>query len=508
MMAVRKMSQFEKAQGVTKTERYLSRLCDKTFLSMWSYPGIYRDQGKEQGGQGKEICDLLVVFENHILIFSDKDCKFPDSGNLDIDWNRWFRRAVLKSAEQTWGAERWIRSFPDRLFLDRECNRLFPLDLPGAHNAVFHLIVVAHDSSRRCKAELGGSGSLMINSRLIGSDHFVSEHSEGMPFAIGDINPSKTFVHVLDDTSLSIVLSTLDTISDFVSYLIKKEQLIRSGMGVMVAGEEDLLAFYLGKLNENGEHDFVLPQDINAVYIDEGHWEEFYRSPEHQAQLTANKISYSWDALIEKSTYHAFTGTHYFSSSPDLKNSEKIYRFMAREPRTRRRLLAHALMELIEKTPKDHRGTRVMFPSKSGDPFYVFLVLPDTHADSYENYREVRGKLLEAYCMVTKLQCPHALEIVGIATETGTSENRSEDLIYFDARTWTESDRLEAQSLQKDLGLLSQTQMFAAKVSEYPSPNTQYGRGPVQHFDKYDGNLRNKPCPCGSGKKYKFCHGR
>lgn len=69
--------------GVTDAERYLNRLCDRTFLSLWAYPGIFRDQG---GGQ--EICDLLVVFGDDIIIFSDKDCEFPDSGNLDRDWSR------------------------------------------------------------------------------------------------------------------------------------------------------------------------------------------------------------------------------------------------------------------------------------------------------------------------------------------------------------------------------------------------------------------------------------
>ena len=82
---------FKRADGVTQSERYLGNLCDGTFLSMWSYPGIYRDQrnGQQQRGDGKEICDLMVVFENHVLLFSDKDCAFPNTGSLDLDWSRW-----------------------------------------------------------------------------------------------------------------------------------------------------------------------------------------------------------------------------------------------------------------------------------------------------------------------------------------------------------------------------------------------------------------------------------
>src|SRR5215211_3226287 len=93
------------AERTTHAERYLKRLCDRSFLSLWSYPSIYRDQGNPgKKGAGKEVCDLLVVFENHVIIFSDKDCEFPGSGDLDLDWSRWFRRAITASAKQLWGA--------------------------------------------------------------------------------------------------------------------------------------------------------------------------------------------------------------------------------------------------------------------------------------------------------------------------------------------------------------------------------------------------------------------
>src|SRR5215212_1771727 len=87
-----------RADSVTETERYLKNLCDRTFLSLWSYPNVFRDQGSSAKGDGKEVCDLLVVFENHVIIFSDKHCAFPDSGDLLRDWGRWFRKAVKKSA--------------------------------------------------------------------------------------------------------------------------------------------------------------------------------------------------------------------------------------------------------------------------------------------------------------------------------------------------------------------------------------------------------------------------
>lgn len=87
----------QRSGGITPSEQYLKKLCDHAFLSLWSYSNIYRDQGP--GDQGKELCDLLVVFENHILIFSDKYVNFPSSGNIRLDWGRWFKRAVYASAK-------------------------------------------------------------------------------------------------------------------------------------------------------------------------------------------------------------------------------------------------------------------------------------------------------------------------------------------------------------------------------------------------------------------------
>lgn len=93
-----------KAKGVTPSERYLNRLCEQTFLSLWSYPGIYRKQKVKANGHGKELCDMLVIFDDHVLIFSDKHCAFPVTGDLELDWKRWYKRAIRKSADQAWGS--------------------------------------------------------------------------------------------------------------------------------------------------------------------------------------------------------------------------------------------------------------------------------------------------------------------------------------------------------------------------------------------------------------------
>jgi len=54
--------QIVKSDGVTRTERLLAKLCDRSFLRLWSYPNPFKDDRDE-------LYDLLAVFENHVFIF-------------------------------------------------------------------------------------------------------------------------------------------------------------------------------------------------------------------------------------------------------------------------------------------------------------------------------------------------------------------------------------------------------------------------------------------------------
>jgi hypothetical protein len=485
------------ADGITEAERYLAKLCKRSFLSMWSYPGVFRDQKAAPGGKGdgKELCDLLVVFENHVIIFSDKDCRFNDALDLRVAWARWFKKAVQKSAEQVWGAERWIRQFPDRLFLDRRCTIPFPINLPDLGKTIFHRIVVAHDASRACRKKLGGSGSLMLNNTLIGEAHLSAT-----PFTIGQVDPAQGYVHVFDDTTLDIVMSTLDTITDFTEYLTKKERFLTGGKAVLAAGEEELLAVYLQKLTKCGEHDFVIDENYDAVVFQERFWEAFVRSPERQAQIEYDRVSYSWDKLIEKFAFHAMTGTQYFATGQPLREQEVVFRFLAREPRTRRRLLAASLYEVLERSIHSDRllEARVCMPAGAGFPYYVFLFLRREPGLTDEEYRNERANLLHDYCLVTKLKFPSATYIIGIASEAGLPPQRSEDFGYMDASRWSAEDEARAREIQQRFGLLTKVTPGGTREYEYP----------VGHQGRKRSPSRNSQCPCGSRKKFKNCHGK
>jgi hypothetical protein len=471
--------------GVTESERYLSKLCHKSFLSLWSHPNPYR-------AKNKELADLLVVCGDHIVIFSDKRCGYPTEGTDENTWNRWFKKSVVGSAKQLWGAERWIKTFPDKVFVDKEATNkfLFNIDPKSAH---IHLVAVAHGAATACQNFFGGgSGSLLLNSHIRG----LEQHTQ--PFYIGDLDPTKTFVHVFDDTTLDIIMQTLDTTTDFVSYLKKKELLFRSGPGILATGEEDLLPSYLTKM-KGEEHDFVFPTNADTVALGEGTWERFCGNPQRKAQIEENKISYFIDSLIEGFNKHALAGTQYKVSPGGIKDSEKVLRFFARESRFKRRLLAKAILGLIQSTEKNKIGRRFIFPlPKQEDTHYVFVAFPWLPEKTEEENRSLRSEYLYACCLVVRLLYPNAKDIVGFSTESGRGEIGSEDSLYLDGRHWDEKLENEARKLREELKILIDPTPYKVHDKEYPDVTIQ----------KMAGSDRNRPCPCGSGVKWKRCHGR
>ena len=451
------MRRFTKSAGLTASERYLAALCERSFLSLWSYPNVYRQPGKE-------LCDNLVVFRDHIIIFSDKSCEFPNTGDVAQDWRRWFKRAVLHSAQQVYGAERWLRTHPDRLFIDAKCTQPFPLILPRVQDAHFHRVVVALNAASRCREffDNSGTGSLLLRSDIVGGAHFLN------PFTIGRIDASRGYVHVFDEITLNIALRELDTINDFTEYLARKEAVIQSDEIIGAAGEENILAHYLTELNEGGEHDIVLPNEADGVWFPDGAWASLAANAQYAAKKNADRQSYAWDELIEKFTTHITGGTLATGNEHPLSDHERGVRVMAGEGRLQRRTLVAALFNLLAITPDGRAATRLVISKQAPERAYQFLIRPWPKEETYDTYRERRTALLAAYCHVAKVRRPELLDIIGIATEPVNVDARSEDLVYIDARHWTQEDQAQTLELQAKTGILVSPRETAFHDDEYP----------------------------------------
>lgn len=478
------MSPIERGKGTTDSERYLAKLGDRTFLKLWSYPNLYID--KMVGGQGKELCDLLVVCGCHVLIFSDKTIKWPDGCEKDVAWKRWYKKAVKKSVDQVCGAARWIGEHPDRIFLDSRCQNKLPLQLPRASEIQLHGIVVArgagHASQRHYK---GGTGSLMITPDIRGDMHYVGKHIH--PFAVGDVNPDGIFIHVLDDGSLDVVMRELDTISDLTGYLSKKETLVRSDQLIASEGEEDLVAYYMTHMDSKYEHGFTRPDGSplrpkDAIAI-EGVYSKLKTNRQYIAKKQADDISYLWDNLVETFTKHMLAGTTMVPEGEafNLTEHEQAIRYMALAPRFDRRKYGEGIKGALEQGRGQNRFTRAFIsaphvPNSETGFFFMTLAVPDFKLDGgYSEYRIVRHGFLEVYALSFLHKYRHLKRIIGIATEPlpdKKNERRgsSEDLVFAESPEWTNELVKDLRQRQEALDVMKpgQYREYAQGGQEWP----------------------------------------
>lgn len=416
-------------EGTTESERYLTRLAKKAFLSLWSYPNLFTDEGRASGkGDGKELCDLLVVFGDDVLLFSDKQCDFIFHQNIEVSWSRWYRRAIEKSARQLIGAEKFIREHPGRLFLDRGCQTRLPLELPDPSRARYYLIAVTRGSTRAAAAFFGGggSGSLMLDTSIKGS----AQH--GSPFRVGW--PVKgRFIHVLDELTLDVVLEELDTLPDIIQYLKEKERyLSKPGVVFSVPGEEELVARFMLTVKA-GKHGFpALPAGFDFVGMPESDWSFYIRSPQRKSKKDADAISYLWDSLIEYQSSFIRSGKAGSLLEKEMTptDHERVVRALADETRFSRRQLATFFRYALSICIPGRKFAQIGVSASSPNRYYVFLTAPKPSTETYEQYREMRAASLSVYCNAVKLRYHQAIEVVGIASEPMNESFSSQDFMY------------------------------------------------------------------------------
>ncbi|MCK5125354.1 MAG: SEC-C domain-containing protein [candidate division Zixibacteria bacterium] len=407
-----------------KAEEALNKLAFKSFLKEWCYPNPKR-------WDGKEICDLLVLFDNQMIIIQLKDIKF--TGNDE----RYLKKAIEDPCKQIQGAERTLFELNKPVFLTNPYGHTHQFD-PKSINHITRIVVTL------------GDGDVLFN-------------------AIQDIG--KKNIHIID-RSIEVLLDELDTISDFTKYLIDKESFILYDdlNRLMASREIDLLGVYIfdGK-------SFDQFKKVTDLYIEYGIWEEVTSRPEYIAKQKEDEISYFWDFLIELS--HECPGDDY----------REIARELSKLDRFKRRCASFAFFKAHDKAIEGGRDFRRVW--KWNGVTYVFLFTPP------DRQREQRVAQLNNVCIVARNVHKDNPQVIGIASEFGRGIGHSYDFVYLDFPEWTNEDQKLALSLQEEYAILKNPDRVPISIDEYPIiKNVKVGR--------------NDPCPCGSGKKYKKCHGR
>jgi hypothetical protein len=449
-----------RSRGSTASERLLADLGEQAFLNLWSYPNLFYDKKKNGKGDGKELCDLLVVCGDDVIIFSDKHIKYQTDKPVDIAWPRFYRKAIEEAVVQINGANNWMTRFPGKIYTDPPCTQRLPIELPPLGKRRVHGVVVATGAHHAIQEHMNDdSGSFMIMPSMKGREAIDFTRPGFMPFCLGDVNPDGMFIHVFDDVAIKRVLEHLNTITDFTRYLNKRAEYLRTDKLFLAHGEEELLAGYLHiGITTGGSYDFERPRKEPGIRLTvQGEWADYLMSDAYFAKTMADKTSKTWDRLINVFTENILAGTSVsvLGSPVAFAKAEPGVRFMAMESRFSRRMLGEAIEGALKTAIelKKDRYTRVIFPSQaSADPklAYIFMILAyPTDVEvrgglprGYVQYRETRARMLEAYCYVLLSENRNLHTAVGIAMDAPSSQTGrrggSEDMFAMRIDNWTD----------------------------------------------------------------------
>lgn len=402
-------------------EEAVFRLCKRTFLSLWSYANPRRH------GSTKELCDVLVLCEPHIILFSVKHCELNTTKPLEVAANRWLRKAIRQSADQLYGAERDLTMADTVTRADGSPG----LPLPPLNERLIHRVSVS----------LGSQGLLPVPSADLG----------------------KGFVHVFEEEFLNIALQELDTISDFVGYLAAKEELCAQHQGLVVeGGEKNLLAVYLN-------HNRNFPEEHPPPVIPGNTWAKLAGSEAYCRKQEADELSYGWDRLLEflagevlADRMDGLRGIEILEFSNSLSDHERILRYMARENRFARRGLTKLLVSFRELALESKVQARLA-PSDSGVT-YLFYNPPPEHG------REERMQDLSLRSYVARNEVSGCETVVGLGMNVQpAAQGFAVDLCLLEAPDWTEEDKEKAEGIKQDLGYFKAPVNKQMQLHEYPS---------------------------------------
>lgn len=485
------------SEGVNESERILTNLCRRSFLRLWSQTNIYTNEGFKDGKGGtKELCDALVIFGNDVIVFSDKHIKFQEDKELKVAWPRWYKRAVLDSCRQLHGAKSWLKRFPERTFLDAKCLRKLPILVPTGDSVRFHLIAVTRGSRDAVLAAQGGEGfgSFGVCTSLEGDAHLTA------PFLIGLPEPSKQFVHVFDEVTIELLMSEFDTAIDFIDYLKAREALLGCHKtNVTAFGEEDLMAAYLSTMDESEMRHvfFNLPQGKSLpdmVMFDGSHYEGLSADLGYKRKKLADKISYEWDALIERFVEYGDPGLHEHFVHQSALETEVGLRLLAAESRFRRRQLAESFVGALRRVKPGDRLGRLAYGGVANETAFVFVIVPKRANESYAEYRKYRMSVLHAYVQTARLKAELATTFVGIAFDNPHKdyEGSSEDLFVLSKNAWTEEELTELERRRQELGLWgSAMEYWRYRQDEFPQENQAVAIQRVEVNDKQSAHSHN-----------------
>jgi hypothetical protein len=431
---------------VNESEDYLFKIGHRSFLELWAYPNPYWGASPvSPPAKREELCDLLVVFGDTVIAFSDKSNLFPTSDDATLNWSRWYRRTITDSVKQLKKAWCRLRVPGSALFETHKAAGIFPLELPPLERMRIHLVAVARTAGDVCERDLGRR-CLTIDTEVAGAEKYLHV---GMTF-------DGLCVHLFDGVTLDTILSRLDTAQDLIAYLQEKERFLRE-CRVHIEGEENLLAAYL--LNQTGPATYELPRASGfprKIVIPDGLWNKYRSSDAYRHTVSENEISYNLDRLINQFAEDARHGRMLDDGDIPLRKHEEALRILASESRFGRRLLAQGLDSIWHEP--DQRTTWFSLVESKDSPgcHYLWMTYPNLPGATLEETEAWAMDQLTARMLQVPSQFS-ADKIIGLGLPNRLTDMKTYFIRILIASDWTSADMRESENLAEKIGRFDTT---------------------------------------------------
>jgi hypothetical protein len=408
--------------SLNASEEKLSSLAKKTFLSMWSYENPFYEQGKE-------LCDILVIFGNDVVIISDKLNQFGNHPEFAVNWKRWYKKAVSDSARQLRGARNHVRKFPEKIYVDAKVSSPLPLKLPPVGLMRIHLIAVANGCDDMCES-ISGRRSLTIDTKCVGDES---------AFTVGCLGAGEDFLHVISTPALDAMFASFDTARDFIDYLDRKRDAMLAEDWI-VQGEENLIGAYM--MSQPGNKPFcipisVLPFENGARIVYSGIWEAYLASEQRKYRDQFWAKSYLIDQLIEGVAEDYMNEKMVVGQDQPISYHEEAFRLLAGESRLSRQGIAGAFYEIYRESTSTFWST---ISASIDDPavHYLWLLYPEPPKEySLEIIENHLYSELSKYMLVAQAKFRNAKRIFGICMPNRECSLNTRIFRILDGEYWT-----------------------------------------------------------------------
>ena len=145
-------------------ERYIANLAKDIFIGYWCYPNPRDEQGNK-----KEICDLLVLFKNVCMICEIKNYAFQN------DFSRYFKRTLDKAAAQIAGAERKLFHSSNDIFIKHDIRGIVRFERERFNTIIRIIVHTENDLPLTHMGRVSSGSSLIHFLTLSDFEHMLRE---------------------------------------------------------------------------------------------------------------------------------------------------------------------------------------------------------------------------------------------------------------------------------------------------------------------------------------------